>query len=226
MPGSRRHPGLVRRVDAATFELGQRFPHVPRLRGHLDLHAQPVEGHCVGPVAPSRPIQLRRLRRTAGRVMDRHVPLRAGARRRHDRLLVQRLRQRIAGRLRRTAQRELHAQLIERPSRSGLDRYPAFSARKLIPRVSNSAASDSCRKPENPSISGPHCTSTNPVCSSSHSHSAVSRAPAIQPDQRSMSSFASCGTGRCTTMSTICARPRASTRAPPRASPPLCRGTS
>ena len=60
--------------------------------------------------------------------------------------------------------------------------------------VSNSAASDSCRDPEKTSICFPHMTSMKPVFSSAQSHSASSRAPAIQPDQRSMSSFASCGT--------------------------------
>ena len=85
--------------------------------------------------------------------------------------------------------------------------YCRLTARKLIPRVSNSAASDSWREPENTSISGPHCTSLNPVCSSNPSHSAASRAPAIQPVQRSMSSLESCGTGWCTMMSAICAHP-------------------
>jgi len=66
-----------------------------------------------------------------------------------------------------------------------------FVAAKVTPRVSNSAASDSCLEPEKTSTSLPQRTSLKPTWSRTQRHSAYSRAPAIQPDQRSMSSFAS-----------------------------------
>ena len=80
-------------------------------------------------------------------------------------------------------------------------------AKTVTPRVSNSFASDSCFEPEKTSTSRPHLTPVKPVCLRTHLHSASSRAPAIQPDQRAMSSFASCGTGMWTTMSPTCIRP-------------------
>ena len=72
--------------------------------------------------------------------------------------------------------------------------YAGLRARKVTPLVSKFLADDSCLEPEKTSIFLPHWTSTNPAASRTHSHSASSRAPAIQPDQRSISSLADCGT--------------------------------
>ena len=72
--------------------------------------------------------------------------------------------------------------------------YPGLRARNVTPVVSKFLADDSCLEPEKTSIFLPHWTSTNPAASRTHSHSASSRAPAIQPDQRSISSLADCGT--------------------------------
>ncbi len=92
-------------------------------------------------------------------------------------------------------------------SNAGRSGYPGLRARNVTPVVSKFLADDSCFEPEKTSIFLPHWTSTNPAASRTHSHSASSRAPAIQPDQRSISSLADCGTSICTVISAICARP-------------------
>ena len=76
----------------------------------------------------------------------------------------------------------------------------AVTFKPVVPKF---FADDSCFEPENTSTLLPNLTSVKPELSSAHSHSASSRAPAIHPDHRSMSSFELCGTSMATTMSPI-----------------------
>ena len=65
---------------------------------------------------------------------------------------------------------------------------------KVTPKVSNSAADDSCLEPENTSTCLPHLIPSKPTRFKTQVHSASSRAPAIQPDHNSMLSLALWGT--------------------------------
>jgi hypothetical protein len=79
-----------------------------------------------------------------------------------------------------------------------------FMARYATPWVPNAAALEALGAPENVSQRcGLNSTSTSPTVSMIAFISASSRAPAIQPVQRSMLSFAESGTARATTMSAI-----------------------
>jgi hypothetical protein len=79
-----------------------------------------------------------------------------------------------------------------------------FIARIATPCVPKSAALPACGAPENVSQrSRPNVTSASPASSMIVCHSASSRAPAIQPVQRSIFSFADCGTAFSSAMSAI-----------------------
>ena len=80
-------------------------------------------------------------------------------------------------------------------------------ALKLIPRVPNWAALDCSGAPLNASPLHVISKSTKPASRTTDSSSASSRAPAIQPVQRSIRSFADSGTAFWTRMSPTCSRP-------------------
>ena len=83
----------------------------------------------------------------------------------------------------------------------------AFRARKLMPTVPNAAALDDCGAPLNTSARHVISNPRNPAATTVACNSASSRAPAIQPFQRSMSRFAPSGTALVTRMSPIWRRP-------------------
>ena len=79
----------------------------------------------------------------------------------------------------------------------------AFFARKLTPTVPNWAALDACGAPAKTSSLQVTSKSTKPAATTVAPSSASSRAPAIQPFQRSMSRLAASGTALVTRMSPI-----------------------
>ena len=76
-----------------------------------------------------------------------------------------------------------------------------------MPLVPKLAAEDACGAPSKTSARQVISKSVNPDAATTAASSASSRAPAIQPVQRSMSCFASSGTGLSIVMSPICRRP-------------------
>ena len=76
-------------------------------------------------------------------------------------------------------------------------------ARKLMPTVPNALALDACGAPSKTSAFQVISNSVKPAATTVASSSASSRAPAIQPVQRSIFFFAPSGTSRLTRMSPI-----------------------
>jgi hypothetical protein len=76
-------------------------------------------------------------------------------------------------------------------------------ALKLIPTVPNALALDACGAPSKTSAFQVISKSVKPAATTVDCSSASSRAPAIQPVQRSIFLFAASGTARLTRMSAI-----------------------
>src|SRR6266542_1618287 len=85
--------------------------------------------------------------------------------------------------------------------------FAVLRARNVIPKVPNSAALLDCSAPAYTSVRETISKSTNPAAVTASPISPSRRAPTIQPVHSAMSSFASCGTGFCTSMSPSCRRP-------------------
>lgn len=81
--------------------------------------------------------------------------------------------------------------------------HEGFLALKLIPTVPNAAALESWGAPAKTSLRQTISKSSNPARVTTVSSSVSNRAPAIQPVQRSMTLFASSGTGLDTRISAI-----------------------